>query len=61
MLDYFVELSRSGGDLVEYRAGRTPAFLVVHPDLVRIVLDRKEAVFAQPPHPFRSLAPCLNL
>ncbi len=53
---FYLNLSRTGGAVVPYRAGGRPAFLVNRPDLAARVLGDREGAFRNPYHPYAELA-----
>lgn len=53
---FFLNLSRTGGAVVPYRAGGRPAFLVNLPALAGQVLADREGAFHNPYHPYAELA-----
>lgn len=53
---FYLNLSRTGGAVVPYRAGGHPAFLVNRPDLAGRVLADREGAFRNPYHPYAELA-----
>lgn len=53
---FYLNLSRTGGAVVPYRAGGRPAFLVNRPELAGRVLADREGAFRNPYHPYAELA-----
>lgn len=53
---FYLNLSRTGGAVVPYRAGGRPAFLVNRPELAGRVLADREGAFHNPYHPYAELA-----
>jgi cytochrome P450 len=53
---FFLNLSRTGGPVVPYRAAGRPAFLVNRPDHAARVLADREGAFHNPYHPYAELA-----
>jgi cytochrome P450 len=51
-----MNLSRTGGEVVPYRVGGRPAFLVNRPEHARRVLVTNEANYRNPAHPYADLA-----
>lgn len=53
---FYLNLSRTGGDVVAYRLAGRPAFLVNSPAHVAHVLEEHESNYRSPAHPYRELA-----
>lgn len=53
---FFLNLGRTGGAVVPYRAAGRPAFLVNRPDHAARVLADREGAFHNPYHPYAELA-----
>ena len=53
---FFLNLSRTGGDVVPFRIDRRPAFLVNDPALAEVVMTDDGSRFDNPYHQYRELA-----
>lgn len=53
---FYLNLSRTGGAVVPYRAGGRPAYLVNRPEVAGRVLADREGVFRNPYHSYAELA-----
>jgi len=53
---FYLNLSRTGGDVVAYRLAGRPAFLVNSPAHAARVLEERETNYKSPAHPYRELA-----
>ena len=53
---FFLNLSRTGGDVVPFRSGGRQAFLVNWPDHAERVLSLNESNYENPYHPYRELS-----
>lgn len=53
---FYLNLSRTGGDVVAYRLAGRPAFLVNSPAHAAHVLEERESNYKSPTHPYRELA-----
>ena len=53
---FYLNLSRTGGDVVAYRLAGRPAFLVNSPAHAARVLEERESNYKSPAHPYRELA-----
>jgi cytochrome P450 len=53
---FYLNLSRTGGEVVAYRLAGRPAFLVNSPAHAARVLEERESNYVSPAHPYRELA-----
>ncbi|HEX7318007.1 MAG TPA: cytochrome P450 [Pyrinomonadaceae bacterium] len=53
---FYLNLSRTGGDVVAYRLAGRPAFLVNSPAHAARVLEERGSNYVSPAHPYRELA-----